>query len=460
MKKTYDKPTVITMKKTSLAAPVLYLIGALSLGMALTAQAETVILDRVIAVVDEGVVLQSEFDERRDSVLQRLQGQYEQLPPMDVLEQQILDQLILEQLQLEEAGRYGMEISDQQLNQALQQVMASNGLSSLDELAADLASQGMTLEQLREKMRRDLLVNQVQQGVVNNRIRVTEQEVDNFLASSDGKFATSPDFHLGHILISVASSANPEEAQKAEAKAEQIYQQLQDGAEFSQMAIAHSNDQTALDGGDLGWRKLAQLPELFSDVVSELKVGQISKPIRSGAGYHLLKNIEQRGGGEQLVQQTKARHILIKTSEIMDDETAKEKLSKIKNKIESGEDFAQLARENSEDIGSMLEGGDLGWASPGMFVPAFEEAMSNTEIDEITEPFKSQFGWHILQVTDRRQEDMSGVMIRNKAAQMMRERRFNEELQVWLLELRENAYLDIKDLDSTAQNTKPVDKDA
>ncbi|WP_339615933.1 peptidylprolyl isomerase [uncultured Gilvimarinus sp.] len=448
------------MTKKSLAAPLLHLIGALSLSIASSANAETEILDRVIAVVDQGVVLQSEFDERKNSVLQRLQGQYDQLPPMDVLDQQILDQLILEQLQLEEAGRYGMEISDQQLNQTLQQVMANNGFTTLDELSADLLSQGMSLEQLREKLRRDLLVNQVQQGVVNNRIRVTEQEIDNFLASSDGKFATSPDYHLGHILISVSSSANPDEAQEAEAKVNDIYQQLQDGADFSQMAIANSNDQTALEGGDLGWRKLAQLPELFSDVVSELDVGDVSKPIRSGAGFHLIKNIEQRGGGEQLVQQTKARHILIKTSEIMDDETAKEKLTELKTQIEGGADFAELARENSEDIGSMLEGGDLGWATPGTFVPAFENAMANSEIDEIAGPFKSQFGWHILQVTDRRQEDMSDVVIRNKAAQMMRERRFDEELQVWLLELRENAYLDIKDLDSSTADDNDSDSGA
>ena len=443
------------MKKASLAAPLIQWVGTLTISVAASlAQAETQILDRVIAVVDQGVVLQSEFDERKNSVLQRLQGQYEQLPPMDVLEQQILDQLILEQLQLEEASRYGMEISDQQLNQTLQQIMANNGFSSLDELAADLASEGMSLEQLREKIRRDLLINQVQQGVVNNRIRVTEQEINNFLASSDGKFATSPDYHLGHILISVASSASPDDVAEAETKVNNIYQQLQNGESFSQMAIAHSNDQTALEGGDLGWRKLAQLPELFSDVVSDLDVGEVSEPIRSGAGFHLIKNIEQRGGGEQLVQQTKARHILIKTSEIMDDETAKEKLTELKAQIENGADFTELARENSEDIGSMLEGGDLGWASPGMFVPAFENAMATTEIDEITGPFKSQFGWHILQVTDRRQEDMSDVVIRNKAAQMMRERRFDEELQVWLLELRENAYLDIKGVDEDSDDTE------
>ncbi|MCP8899381.1 peptidylprolyl isomerase [Gilvimarinus xylanilyticus] len=417
----------------------------LLLGLGVPSHAETEIIDRVIAVVNDGVVLQSEFDERKGAVMQRLEGQYQQLPPEDVLNKQIMDQLILEQLQLEEAGRYGIEIPDQQLNDALQQIMVSNGLNSMDELAASLASDGMTLAHLREKVRRDLLLNQVQQGVVNNRIRVTDQEIDNFLDSSDGKFATSPDFHLGHILISASSSEGAEQVEAAKEEAQSIYQQLQDGADFAQLAITYSDDQTALEGGDLGWRKLAQLPELFAGVVSELKVGEVSEPIRSGAGFHILKNLEQRGGGEQLVQQTKARHILIKTSEIMDDQTAQEKLNELKQQIENGADFAELARENSEDIGSMLSGGDLGWANPGTFVPAFETAMGETEIGDIAGPFKSQFGWHILQVVDRRQEDLSDVVIRNKAAQMMRERRFNEELQVWQIELRDNAYIDIKD---------------
>lgn len=422
-------------------------LGLLTLGLGAGSQAETQILDRVIAVVNDGVVLESEFNERKNTIIQRMQSQYGQVPPMDTLDEQILDALILEQLQLEEARRYGMEVSDQQLNATLQQVMANNGLSSLEELAASLAQDGLTLDSLREKIRRDILLNQVQQGVVNSRIRVTEQEIDNFLASSDGKFATSPDFHLGHILISVPSAATPEEVEQARQKAEELYQQLQDGADFGQLAIAHSNDPTALDGGDLGWRKLAQLPELFADVVETLKAGEVSSPIRSGAGFHLLKNIEQRGGGEQLVEQTKARHILIKTSEIMDDETAREKLQKIRQQILDGADFAEMAREHSEDIGSMLEGGDLGWATPGMFVPEFENAMAKTAIGDITEPFKSQFGWHILQVVDRRKQDMSDVVIRNKAAQMLRDKRFAEELQVWQIELREDAYIDIKDKD-------------
>lgn len=411
-----------------------------------TASADTQLLDKVIVVLDEGVVLKSEFDARKESVLERVQGQ-QQMPPMEVLDQQILDQLILEQLQIEEAKRYGMEVSEQQLNQALNTIAANNNFSSLEAFAADLSQQGMSLAELRQQISRDLLINQVQQAIVNNRIRITDQEIDNFLDSSDGKLATSPDYRLGHILISVPGSATEEAVAEAKQKAEDIHRQLQEGADFATTAIAYSNDQTALEGGDLGWRKLNQLPELFADVVNELEVGEVSAPVRSGAGFHLLKNMEQRGGGAEWVDQTRARHILIKESEIMDAETAQEQLTELRKQIEEGADFATLARENSEDIGSMLQGGDLGWSTPGMFVPAFEEAMAETDIGEVAGPFKSQFGWHILQVTDRREEDMSDVVIRNRAAQMLRDRRFDEELQVWQQELREDAFIDIKEFD-------------
>ncbi len=426
---------------------IIWLIASFLILSART-HADSQILDRVIAVVNEGVVLKSDFDNRKQSVLNRIQEQGQQAPPMEILDQQILDQLILEQLQIEEAARYGIEVSEQQLNQTLLNIAANNNLDSLEALAASLSAEGLSLAELRQQITRELLITQVQQAVVNNRIRVTDQEIDNFLESSDGKLATSPDYRLGHILIGVSGSAADNTVAEAMQKAQDIYQQLQDGADFASLAIAHSNDQTALEGGDLGWRKLNQLPELFAEVVSELDVGEVSEPIRSGAGFHLLKNLEQRGGGAEMVEQTRARHILIKESEIMDAETAQERLIELRKQIEEGADLATLARDNSEDIGSMLQGGDLGWATPGMFVPAFEEAMAKTEIGEVTGPFKSQFGWHILQVTDRRQEDMSDVVIRNRAAQMLRDRRFAEELQVWQQELREDAYIDIKDFES------------
>lgn len=417
----------------------LLLVGS-QLGMA---QTGAVSLDRVVAIVDKDVVLESELNARKVSIMERLRGQYQQLPPEDVLNKQILEQLILERIELGMAERYEIVIEEAEIDQAIGRVLQKNQIT-LAQLEADLQRQGLTMEGLRKQMRSELTISNLQQGVVNSRIKVTDQDINNFLASSDGKYATSPDYHIGHILLAVSSSADADAVADAEKQANDIYQKLQSGSDFSQMAISYSNDQAALQGGDIGWRKLAQLPELFGNQMIKLEPGQVSKPFRSGAGFHILKNIEQRGGGEQLVEQTHARHILVKTSEIMDDAQARQKLLDLKTRIEKGEDFAKLARENSEDTGSMLSGGDLGWSMPGMFVAEFEDAMKNTPINAISRPFKSQFGWHILQVLERRKEDMSDKMKRNQAANVLRSRRFDEEFQLWLTQIREEAYVEIK----------------
>lgn len=407
--------------------------------------AKAVGLDRVVAIVDEDVVLESELNDRLQAVLSRLKGQYSesQLPEESVLRKQVLEQLIVERVELGMAKRYEIKVEEEEIDQALERVREKGKMTN-EELAADLKRQGLSISGLRAQIRDELTINHLQQGVVSSRIKVSPQEIDNFLASSDGKFATSPDYHIGHILIAVPSSADADTIAAAEKKAKEIFQKLQSGADFAQMAIANSNDQAALQGGDIGWRKLAQLPELFGNQLSGLKVGDVTPPFRSGAGFHILKNIEQRGGGQQLIEQTHARHILVKTSEIMDDNQAREKLLALKERIEKGEDFAKLAKENSEDTGSMLSGGDLGWSTPGMFVASFEETLANTPIGKISRPFKSQFGWHILQVLERRKEDMSEQMKRNQAQNVIRSRRFDEEFQLWMTQIREEAYVEIK----------------
>jgi peptidyl-prolyl cis-trans isomerase SurA len=427
----------LTKISCSLAIVALLTVGQFALA------AKPVGLDRVVAIVDEDVVLESELNDRLQAVLQRLKGQYSQLPEENVLRKQVLEQLIVERVELGLAKRYDIKVEEAEIDQAIDRVR-EKGKMTAEELAADLKRQGLSLAGLRNQIRDELTINHLQQGVVSNRIKVSPQEIDNFLASSDGKFATSPDFHVGHILIAVPSSADADTIAEAEKKAKEIYQRLQSGADFAQQAIANSNDQAALQGGDIGWRKLAQLPELFGNQLANLKTGEVTQPFRSGAGFHILKNIEQRGGGQQLIEQTHARHILVKTSEIMDDSQAREKLLALKDRIEKGEDFAKLARENSEDTGSMLSGGDLGWASPGMFVPVFESALANTAIGKISSPFKSEFGWHILQVLERRKEDMSEQMKRNQAQNVIRSRRFDEEFQLWLTQIREEAFVEIK----------------
>lgn len=431
----------MTSLKTALFAPVLGLLLVSSL-----LQAQSEVLDRIVAIVDSDVVLQSELDARTQSVMDRLQEREssQPLPPEDVLQKQVLDQLILERLQLQMGERYGIEVTDQDLEEAMGRVLSNNQITQ-EQLEQELAQEGVSMAAFRQQIYTELSVNQVQQAIVNNRIQLNEQDIDSFLASTDGKFATSPEYRLGHILIAVPGGADSEAVDQVQAKARDIHSQLAEGADFSQIAITHSNDQNALQGGELGWRKLEQLPELFSDPVSELDVGEVTEPVRSGAGFHILKVLETRGSGQpQLVEQTKARHILIKTSEIVDDQAAEEKLREIRQQLLDGGDFSELAREHSEDIGSMLQGGDLGWSSPGQMVPAFDAAMAEAEEGEISEPFKSRFGWHILQVEDRREQDMSEMVLRNQAANMLRSRRFDEELQTWLAEIREEAYIEVK----------------
>lgn len=437
---------LIWLKRTApFMAIVLLALSALALSPQSAAQ--TQMLDRVVAIVGDDVVLESELNDRVEAVMARIResGQQQQLPPEAQLQEQILDQLVLERLQLYMGRRFGIEVSDQQLNQTIQRIMQNNQLTEA-QLEASLAQDGQTMAGFRRQIHREMLVNQIQQAVVNSRIEVSAQDVESFLASTDGRFATSPEFRLGHILLSVPSGASEEEVEQIRAEARDIYQELVDGADFEQMAMTHSNDANALQGGELGWRKLEQLPELFADAMVGLSAGDVAEPVRSGAGFHILKAHETRGGRGQssMVEQTRARHILIKPSEIMDDAAAEQRLNELRDRVLEGESFADLAREHSEDIGSMLQGGDLGWTMPGQMVPAFDDTMNNTAVGEVSEPFQSQFGWHILTVEERRDQDMSERMIRNQAENMLRERRFDEELQTWLAEIREEVYIEKK----------------
>ena len=277
------------------------------------------------------------------------------------------------------------------------------------------------------------------------RIRISSQELDNFLNSEEGHFMASPDVNIGHILLPVSSGSSSDDVSAILQRAEGLLGETQRGTDFRQLAIANSADQTALQGGDLGWKKMAQLPGVFIEAVEKLEIGQVSEPIRSDAGYHLIKLYDRRGGGEQLIEQHFARHILIKPNEIRDEQTTIETLNTLRDRVKAGEDFALLAKEFSEDPGSALNGGELGWSTPGMFVAEFEETMSGIELNEISAPFLSQFGWHILQVTERRKQDFSDEIKRNRAQNVLRQRKFEEELQVWLQEIRDEAFVEIKE---------------
>ena len=418
-------------------------LAACALLVSLSATAQIELLDKVIAIVDDDVVLQSELNQRVATVYAQIQQSGTQAPPQDILLQQVLERLISERLQLNIAYSAGVRIPDEELNAAMGRIAAGNQLT-MEQYVEQVHSQGQTIAAVREEIRNELTLMRVQQGKVMRRIRISQQELDNFLNSEEGRFLTSPDVNIGQILLSVPSSASTAEADKVLAKAKDLQAQISSGVDFRQLAIANSADQSALQGGDLGWRKMAQLPGVFIDAVEDLAVDEVSQPIRSGAGYHLLKLYERRGGGEQLIEQHFARHILIKPNQIRDQETTVSELNKLRDRALAGEDFAELAKEFSEDPGSGLKGGELGWSTPGMFVPEFEQTMNSIAVGEISTPFSSQFGWHILQVTERRKQDFSDDILRNRAENMLRQRKYEEELQVWLQEIRDEAFIEIK----------------
>ena len=409
------------------------------------AKAEIALLDKVVAIVDDDVVLYSELNQRMAGILSRIQQSGTQAPPEEILRKQVLEQLISERLQLNMGYNAGIRISDEEVNQTLARVAASNNVS-LEDYIAQIHASGSTLANVRQEIVDEIIIMRVQQGQVMRRIRISEQELTNFLNSEEGRLVTSPDVNIGQILLSVPSSSSPDETKAIVEKLNNIEEQLNAGADFRQLAIANSDDQSALEGGDLGWRKMAQLPGVFIEAVESMDVGQVSKPIRSAAGYHLIKLYDRRGGGEKLIEQHFSRHILLKPNQIRDEAATIQLLNQLRDRVKEGEDFAVLSKEFSEDPGSALKGGELGWSTPGMFVAEFEQTMSGIALNEVSEPFRSQYGWHILQVTDRRMQDFSDNILRNGAENLLRQRKFAEELQVWLQEIRDEAFVEIKEI--------------
>ncbi len=401
-------------------------------------------LDKVVAVVNESVILQSELNTRIEQVSQHARSQQMALPESSVLQTQVLDHLISEELQIGMAERVGFVVHDEQVNLSIERIRSSTGLSVDDFKQHIRTTEGMSLETLKSKVRREMTVQQIQQAIIQQRTMISGLEIDNFLKSADAQFWMSPEYHLAHILIPLPQSPNIQQIETAKKKALSLTQKINAGANFADIAIAESKGPSALNGGDIGWRKTSALPSLFAELVPSLKVGETSQPARSPAGFHILKLYAKKGEQQQVESQNKARHILLKTSAILNDKQAVAKLNKIRQKLIDGADFAEQAKEHSNDIGSMLSGGSLGWSKPGMFVPAFEKVINESTIGEISLPFQSPFGWHILQVEERRQEDITKDIIRNKAAQILTSRRFEDELQIWLRELRDEAFLNIK----------------
>jgi len=422
---------------------VLLVAASLAATLLLTpgVRAATELMDQVVAIVDDDIIMASELRERVDALTQTLKSRGMDLPPEDEMIRETLDRLILESIQLQKGLRVGVRISDAQLDAAIQNIAAQNRLT-LEQFRAAVEQQGQSYPAMREQVRKEMIIQRVQAGNVNQRIQITPKEVDNFLATEDGKKLTQAEYHMLHALLPISPDTSPAQVAAAKAHVEQMVQRIRAGQPFEQV-IRSSAAPYRFNGGDLGWRKAEDLPSLFSDVAPKLAKGETSDPIRSDSGFHLIYMQDIRGG-EQIVAQTQVRHILVKPSEILTDEQARELVLSLRSRAEAGEDFADLAREYSEDIGSAQEGGELGWTTPGQMVPEFEQAMKATAIGEISEPVRTQFGWHILEVEGRRDQDMTSQALRNKAGEYLHNRKYQEELDAWLQQIRDEAFVDIK----------------
>ena len=401
------------------------------------------LIDRVVAVVDSGVIMESQLNSRVEEILIRLKNDKAELPPLNLLEEQVLDRLIIEEIQLQLADRAGIKISDSELNQTLSRVSSQNNLS-LEEFRLKLEAEGTSYKSFRDTIKKELIIQRVQRGKVGAKIDISEQELENFINSEEGRTQLAEQYNVQHILLSVKSGLSEIEIEAIENEAVLLLERLENGESFEKLAASYSAGQKALEGGFLGWRTSAELPSLFAEVVSGLTVGEVAQPVRSGAGFHILKLTDKRGNTVKFLDQTLARHILIQPSEIRTENQAEVLINDIYKRLKEGEDFKQLARQFSEDPGSKMDGGELGWSNPGDYDPAFEMTLNATEIGQLSEPVKSSFGWHIIEVMDRRNEDVSQEEQKNRAYQITFKRKFDQELQSTLIELRAEAYVDIK----------------
>ena len=404
-------------------------------------------LDRIIAVVNDDVIMMSELENKIRSVVEQMRQAGQNPPPPTMLEKQILESIVINKLQLQLADRNGIRVDDETLNQSVLAMAEQNGVT-LSEFRNILENDGYSFEQFREDIRNEITISRLKQRRIANRVVVTDREIDNFLSNAEVQGLTEAEYLIGHILISVPEGSDEEERLQRKLIAEQVLSDLRDGQDFRDMARKVSDGVQAAEGGDLGMRKMQDVPTLFSADVAEMKEGDISDLIENSSGYHIIKLHEVSSGSKNMVRQTRASHILVKTNEIMDDEQAKNKLQELLYRIDQGEEFEKICRSNSEDTLSALEGGDLGWRSPGELVPQFEQQMDRLAIGEMSEPFKTQFGWHVVKVLDRRDFDNTDNARRTAARNAIRERKIKENEQEWLRKLREEAFVQYR-LDGT-----------
>ena len=409
-----------------------------------TAYADEIVkLDRIVAIVDQTVITEQELESRMRTVTAQLKKQNTELPAENVLRKQILERLISDALQLQYAAQTGLKIDDNQLNKTIERIAEQNQMSMKD-FSDALSADGISMTKFRADIRSEITIARLREREVESRVNVSESEIDNFLTTQSSNNENRDEFEISHILIRTPEEGTPEEIQKAKAKVDEAIKLLQEGSSFSKVSASFSDAPNALEGGNLGWKSATQVPTLFLDALKSMQTGEVSQPLRSPNGFHILKLTNKRGGNSPLViEQTHARHILIKLTEIVSESDGKKKMDGIKERLDNGEKFEVLARQFSED-GSASNGGDLGWVNPGDTVPQFEKAMNELKDNQISEPIRSPFGWHIIQVLERRKQDMSKEAARLKARQEIRARKADEAYQDWVRELRDRAYVEMK----------------
>jgi peptidyl-prolyl cis-trans isomerase SurA len=440
------------MRQTPISSiPMWMVLGLAALAVHGNARAQTreletkgELLDRVVAIVNDGVVLNSDLDAQVDIVSERLRQQKLELPPQNVLRQQVLERLVLQEIQLQRANHAGVKVSDEMLNAALEDVAKRNGIT-LTQLPEALKQQGVDYAEYRDEIRKEMLMQLLRQRDVLQHISVTPREIDQFLDKQSKAPSERNEYNVSHILIAVGQEASPAQLDAAAKRAQEVYERARSGEDFAKLAVAYSNSQTALEGGALGWRKGSELPTFLSDVIAKLKPGEVSEPLRTPTGYHIIRLNEIRGAtGPAVEDQVHVRHILMKTNELADDATVRGKLQALRERILKGEDFGAVAQVTSQDPGSAAEGGDLGWAGPGTFAPEFEQAIAPLKDNEISEPFHTQFGWHIAQMLGHRRFDNSDEIKRRQAAEAIRASKADEETELWLRRMRDEAYVEYK----------------
>ena len=399
------------------------------------------LLDGVAAIVNDGVVLRSELNEQLNAIIANLENQQGQLPPRNVIESQVLERLIIKQIQLQRAERLGIRIPDEVLNSAITNVADKNNVSFSD-FPEVLAEEGISYDAYRQELREQLTIDQLRQRDVASRINVSPSELESFLIIQKDRDALNFDYDLSHILITISSSASTKQIIDAENLIKDIYERVINGENFATLAIEFSQGQQNLNGGRLGWLKGEQLPTIFVQNATQLEIGEVSQPFRSSSGFHLILLHDFKGLLPSFQDQIRVWHILIKTNEILDDDAAKEKLKTIRDQIINDGDFGAIAAAVSEDAGSAQEGGDMGWTGPGFFVPEFEEVANAMENDEISEPFKTRYGWHIMQFLGKRVFDNSDEIQKRQAIAAIRNSKLSDEIELWARELRDEAFVE------------------